>query len=40
MAADEGVMEVRSHQPISEQILEDTSFKLQLTGVILSHPVP
>jgi hypothetical protein len=39
-AADEGVEEVRTHQPISDQTLVDASPELQLTGVFLSHHVP
>jgi hypothetical protein len=38
--ADEGVEEVRTYQPISEQTLEDITHGLHFTGVFLSHPVP
>jgi hypothetical protein len=38
-AADEGAKEVRAHQPISEQTLDDVAHGLQLMGAFLSHPV-
>jgi hypothetical protein len=38
-AADESAEEVRTHEPISEQILEDVTHGLQLAGTFLRHPV-
>jgi hypothetical protein len=38
--ADKSVKEVRAHQTISEQTLEDIAHGLQLVGIFLSHPVP
>jgi hypothetical protein len=40
VVADKGPKEARTHQPISEQLLEDITQRLQLLAVSLSHPVP
>jgi hypothetical protein len=40
VATDESVEEVRAHQPISDQTLEDVTHGLQLVSIFLSHPVP
>jgi hypothetical protein len=40
VVADESAEEVRAHQPILEQPLEDVAHGLELAGIFLSHPVP